>query len=162
MTRKTGSVRIYLPATLLDLIPWEGGTPAPLALRRAHAVTSSLRELFPEEGDEGLEYAALLAAADDSLELLRMTPAAPPLRLVLAADVPAHVVTGVDDNDAAPSAVDVAVAVEWDAIACGHVDEPAAEPDIVAALTGDDAAIEHLDERDLLWYGASELDAIPR
>jgi hypothetical protein len=118
--------------------------------------------MFPDADDEGLEFAAHLAAADDSLELLGRTPRAPRLRLVLTADVPADAVRPVDDADAdaAPSAVEVIGEVPWDAIACGHVDESAATGDVVAALAGDDAAVESLDERDLLWYDASELDAL--
>jgi len=161
VTGQTGCVRIYLPATLFDVVPVAGARPA-LSPRRAHAVTRALRELFPEADDEGLEFAAQLAAADGSLTLLGGTPDAPRLRLVLTADVPENAVTGVVDDDAAPSEIEVIVAVPWDAVACGHVDEPAAEPDVVAALTGDAAAAQNLEERDLLWYDASELDAIPR
>ena len=154
-------MRIYLPATLLELAPAADGTLTPLAPRRAHTVTRELRELFPDDGDEGLEYAAQLAAADDSLVRLRVTPTAPRLRLVLTAEVPEGAVAPVDDDDAAPSAVELTAHVEWDAVACGHVDEPDARPDVAAALTGAAAAVERLDERDLLWYDASELAAIP-
>ena len=155
-------MRIYLPATLLDLdLPGAGPRPD-LAPRRVHAVTPALRAMFPDDDDEGLEFAAQLAAADDSLELLAATPAAPRLRLVLTAEVSDDAVAGVDPGDAVPSAVDLLVGVEWDAIACGHVDEPAAAPDVVGAIEGDDDAAERLDERDLLWYDATELDAIPR
>ena len=161
MRGQTGRVRIYLPATLLDLRPGVGGVRIPLAPRRAHAVTAGLRALFPDEGDEGLEFAAQLAAADDCLELLAATPAAPRLRLVLTADVPDAAVTGVYAEDVAPSAVDVVAPVTWTSIACGLVDEPAAAADVVAALTGDDAAARDLDDRDLLWYDVGELDAIP-
>ncbi|MGV8967332.1 MAG: DUF6912 family protein [Cellulomonas sp.] len=155
-------MRIYLPATLLDLAPTPDGGRLVLGPRRAHAVTPALRALFPDDEDEGLEYAAQLAAADDSLDLLGRTPPAPRRRLVLAADVADGDVSLDLDPEVAPSAVQVASPVPWDAIVCGHVDEPAAEPDVAAALTGDDAAVEHLDERDLLWYDASELGAIPR
>ncbi|QTE30293.1 DUF6912 family protein [Pengzhenrongella sicca] len=155
-------MRIYLPASLLDLAPSDAGLRPPLVPRRAHAVTPGLRALFPDDDDEGLEFAAQLAAADDSLELLRTSPDAPRLRLVLTADVAAGDVVPVHDDDAAPSAVDVVVAVPWDAIACGHVDEPAAAADVTAALAGAPADVERLDERDLLWYDASELGAVPR
>ncbi|WP_407341822.1 DUF6912 family protein [Pengzhenrongella phosphoraccumulans] len=155
-------MRIYLPATLLDLAPTPTGGRLALGPLRAHAVTPALRALFPDDEDEGLEYAAQLAAADDSLDLLGRTPQAPRLRLVLAADVADSEVSIVADDDAVPSAVDVAGGVPWDAIVCAHVDEPAAEPQVVAALAGEDDALEHLDERDLLWYDASEFSAIPR
>lgn len=162
MTGHTEDVRIYLPATLLDLVPSGPGARPALTPRRAHAVTPALRALFPDSDDEGLEFAAQLAAADGSLRLLGAAADAPRLRLVLTADVPTRAVTGVVDGDEPPSAVEVTVVVPWDAIACGHVDEPAAEPDVVAALAGDPDAVERLDERDLLWYDVSELDAIPR
>ena len=63
-------MRIYLPASLDQLDPASG----PLTARRAHAVTPALRAMFSDEDDEGLEYAAQLAAADDSLELLADRP----------------------------------------------------------------------------------------
>jgi hypothetical protein len=155
-------VRIYLPVTLLDVDAAGAaptGTPT-LAARRAHAVTPALRELFPEEDDEGLEYAAQLAAADDSLELLGAAADAPRLRVVLSADVDAGAVSVLDDE--IPSAVEVTTPVAWTAVVCAHVDEPDAAPDVVEALTGDEDAVERLDERDLLWYDATELATIPR
>ncbi len=160
LTRQTGRVRIYLPATLLDLVPTDAGARPDLAPRRAHAVTRALRELFPDADEEGLEFAASLAAADDSLELLGATPGAPRRRLVLTADVADTAVHTRTDGDDVPSAVEVTAVVTWDQIACGHVDEPGAADDVLAALTGADAAVEQLDERDLLWYDVSELDAI--
>src|SRR5674476_1255397 len=57
--------RIYLPSTLLELDSRHG-----LAPRLVHAVTPALRAALPDEDEEGLEYAAQLLAADDSLELL--------------------------------------------------------------------------------------------
>lgn len=158
LTGHTGPVRLYLPVTLLDVDA--AGPAATVTARRAHAVTAALRELFGEEDDEGLEYAAQLAAADDSLELLGTTPDAPRLRVVLSADVDAGAVTVLDDE--IPSAVEVASPVPWHAVVCAHVDEPAAVADVTDALTGDEAAVERLDERDLLWYDATELGSIPR
>ncbi len=158
LTGQTGPVRIYLPATLLDV---DAATTEPtVSARRAHAVTTALREMFPEEDDEGLEYAAQLAAADDSLELVGSTDGAPRLRVVLSADVDAAAVTVLDDE--IPSAVQVTAPVPWSAVVCAHVDEPAAAADVVEALTGDEDAVERLDERDLLWYDATELGAVPR
>ena len=159
-------MRIYLPVTLLDV---DAATPPPprtarrshRRARRAHAVTPALRELFPDEDDEGLEYAAQLAAADDSLELLGSAADAPRLRVVLSADVDDGAVSALDDE--IPSAVRAHRAgrrgPRW---SCAHVDEPAAADDVPQALTGDDDAVERLDERDLLWYDATELGAIPR
>ena len=56
---------------------------------RARAVTTWLREAWPEADEEEWEYAALMAAADDSAALL--TEEDPPRRVVLAVDVPAVV-----------------------------------------------------------------------
>jgi len=159
LSGQTDPVRIYLPATLLDV---DAATTQPaISPRRAHAVTTALRELFPDEDDEGLEYAAQLAAADDSLELVGAADDAPRLRVVLSADVDAGTVTVLDDE--IPSAVQVSMPVPWSAVVCAHVDEPAAADDVARALGGgDEDAVERLDERDLLWYDATELGTIPR
>ncbi|WP_129337521.1 DUF6912 family protein [Cellulomonas endophytica] len=156
-------MRVYLPATLDETAPGDGvPAPGPLAPRRAHAVTADLRRALPDEDDEGLEFSAQLAAADDSLVRLAARPGAPRLRLVVSADVPDGAVDLRPDPDAPPSAVAVVAPVTWDAVVCVHVDEPEAVPDVVAALAGDSAADERLDERDLLWYDATEVDDIPR
>ncbi len=85
------TVRIYVPATLARLAGFvaDGGIgPAPI---RGRAVTVALREAWPEADDEQWEYAALMAAADDSALLL--APEDTPRRVVLAVDVPAVVET---------------------------------------------------------------------
>ena len=151
-------MRIYLPATLDQIEP----TAGPLTPRRVHAVTPALRAMFPDEDDEGLEFAAQLAAADDSLALLGESPQAPRARLVVSVDVAPDDVLPLDDDDEVPSALELLRAVDFEDIACVHVDEPGVAADVEAAITGDDSAIERLDERDLLWYDASELGAIPR
>jgi hypothetical protein len=148
-------VRVYLPATL-DQLPREQVGPG-----RAHAVTPELRTGLPGEDDEGWEYAALLAAADDALALLAHRPAAPRLRVVLAADVPEAFVDPGTGPDEPASAVDLVAGVAWSAVVSVHVDEPAAAPDVVAALAGDGAAQERLAERELLWYDVTEVGHIP-
>jgi hypothetical protein len=149
------AVRVYLPA-VLDQLPCEQVGPG-----RAHAVTPELRSGLPEEDDEGWEYAALLAAADDALGLLRRHPGSPRLRVVLAADVPDGLVDAGTGPDDPASAVDLVAGVPWDAVVSIHVDEPAASPDVLAALTGDRAADERLVERELLWYDVTEVGRIP-
>ncbi|GEN78323.1 DUF6912 family protein [Actinotalea fermentans] len=146
-------MRIYVPSTLAELDPSRGLQP-----RLVHAVTSALRAALPDEDEEGLEYAAQLLAADDSLDRLEGTDA-PRRRVVVAVDVPEAVVEAVDDPHA-PSVVRLTIPVGWDDVACAHVDEAAAEADVVAALAGDDDAVERLAERDLLWYDSSELDRL--
>lgn len=146
-------MRIYVPATLAEVDPARGLEP-----RLVHAVTAALRAVLPDEDEEGLEFAAQLLAADDSLDRLEGTDA-PRRRIVIAADVPEAVVEPVDDPHA-PSVVRLTTTVGWDDVACAHVDEAAAEDDVVAALAGDDDAVERLAERDLLWYDVSELDRL--
>ncbi len=148
-------MRVYLPATL-DALPPEQVGPG-----RAHAVTPELRAALPGEDDEGWEYAALLAAADDALLLLATRPAAPRLRVVLAADVPDTLVDGGTGPDEPASAVDLVAGVPWHTVVSVHVDEPAASADVVAALAGDADAEERLVERELLWYDVTEVGRIP-
>jgi hypothetical protein len=147
-------VRIYLPATFTEL-----GDPAGLGPRVVHAVTPALRAALPDEDEEGLEFSAQLLAADDCLDLLAES-AAPARRVVVAADVPQDAVAPIDDDDLAPSSVRLLVPVTWQDVACAHVDEPAAEDDVTAALAGDEDAGERLVERDLLWYDVTELAAL--
>lgn len=150
-------MRIYLPATLAELDTSSGLSP-----RVVHVVTAALRAALPDEDEEGLEYAAQLLAADDSLDLLAGLPAGRLRRVVVAADVPDDLVESLDDDDHAPSAVRLVAGVGWSDVACAHVDERAAEQDVVAALAGDDDAAERLADRDLLWYDSTELPGLAR
>jgi len=151
-------VRIYLPATLDEIAPGTTGLEA----RRAHAVTGALRAALPDEDDEGLEYAAQLAAADDSLERLRRSPSAPRLRVVVSVDVPEAVVVAVSDPQASPSTVEMVSGVGLVDVVAVHVDEPETAADVAAALAGDPEAVERVEEADLLWYDVTELGHIPR
>ncbi len=58
-------MRIYLPVTSGDLatLVAEGRLPGP---RRGHAVTSALQEGWPEADEDSWEFAAMLAAGEDS------------------------------------------------------------------------------------------------
>lgn len=159
-------MRIYLPATLDELAALVVSAKRPAALdlapRGAHAVTAALAAALPEEDDEGLEYSAHLAAADDTLALIAASPEIERRRLVLTVEVPDEAVVAAvgDVTVLSPSAVDIVVAVPGAIIVCGHVDELEAVHDVEATLAGDDAAVERLVERDLLWYDASELPGL--
>jgi hypothetical protein len=161
-------VRLYLPATLDELDDLLRGRAPLAAPRRAHAVTPALTALLPDEDEEGVEFAAQLMAADDALVLLASRPDATGLRLVVTVEVPDGAVrdatpedgAGVDDE--AASLVTLTEPATLDDVVCAHVDEPAARAEVARALDGDDAALDALAERDLLWYDASELDRIPR
>ncbi|MQY07076.1 DUF6912 family protein [Actinomadura macrotermitis] len=159
-------MRVYLPSTLAGLARAHADRelgPAPLA---AYAVTPGLREWYAEGDTEELEYAALTAAARASLRLLAAGPAAPPRRVVLAAEVPDDAVEQVNDEDER-ALVRLTAPVPWKKIASGHVDDPAAEEDVKAAAeavtaadAGDaDAAFtaDGAEGHELLWYATQEL-----
>ena len=133
------SVRIYVPATLTLLGQYlgEGGIgPAPV---RARAVTAWLREAWPEADEEEWEYAALMAAADDSAGMLGEDD--PPRRVVLAVDVEA--VTEREDS----SLVEVDSAFGFALVRAVHADSE----DIRGAAYDPD---EH---GDLGWYAVQEI-----
>ncbi|HEX5331580.1 MAG TPA: hypothetical protein VFW79_02970 [Cellulomonas sp.] len=165
-------MRIYLPSTLDELdatakgaevsSDGPGSAVASFEPRIVHAVTPALRAALPDEDEEGLEFVALLAAADEALLRIAARPDAPRLRLVLSLDVSEADLAAMDDDDQAPSAIRLRVAVGRDDLVCAHVDEPAASADVERALAGDAGAAERLDDLDLLWYDATELAAIPR
>jgi hypothetical protein len=165
-------MRLYVPATLDELTAVVPGPTArwDLAPRAAHAVTPALAAALPEDDDEGHEYAAFLAAADDSLALVAAGGVVP-LRVVVSVEVPDDAVSPDDGGaDAAPSRVSVGRALSGVVVEAVHVDEPEAAVDVRAVLVaadGDDddalaAAIERSAERDLLWYAPAEIGAIPR
>ncbi|WP_413450970.1 hypothetical protein AA0Y32_01275 [Georgenia phoenicis] len=156
-------MRIYLPATNADL-----SRPAGVPPRWAHAVTAELRRALPDEDDEGLEAAAMLAAADESVVHLRAAASAVPRRVVIAADVEdsAVVVPGrarpwQPGDDQLPSAVEVRAIVPWTDVVSIHVDEPQAEGDVTAALADDDA-VDRAAEHDLLWHDIVEREVLAR
>jgi len=161
-------VRLYLPATLDELDDLLRDRAPLAAPRRAHAVTTALVALLPEEDEEGVEFAAQLMAADDALVLLASRPDAPGLRLVVTVEVPDDAVgeavadDGGDVDDEPATLVTLTAPVTRAEVVCAHVDEPEARAEVARALDGDDAALDALAERDLLWYDATELDRIPR
>ncbi|RFS86468.1 hypothetical protein D0T12_07760 [Actinomadura spongiicola] len=163
-------MRVYLPSTLTLLAGIHAAReigPAPLT---AHAVTPALREWYAGGDLEELEYAAMSAAARASLRLLAADPSVPRRRVVLAAEVPDQVVSwagyadlGNDDR----ALVELSAVIPWSGIASGHVDDPAAIDDIVAAAealpaadAGDDDArftVDGAEGHELLWYATQEL-----
>ncbi|HUX71535.1 MAG TPA: hypothetical protein VMV41_13545, partial [Cellulomonadaceae bacterium] len=114
-----------------------------------------------DEDEEGCEFAAHLAAADDSLLRIAGRPGTPHQRLVVTAVVPESFVEH-RDVDEAPSALMLTTAVPWDRVVCVHVDELEAMSDVAATLRGDEDAAARLSEVDLLWYDVSEVDDLPR
>jgi hypothetical protein len=158
-------LRVYVPATLPVLRrlleTGEMDTP-PLP---AFAVTGALREWYAEGDDEELEYSALVLAARASLRLLDADPDAPPRRAVVVADVA--------DASALPApaldraAVTVGSVITLRDVRSVHVDDPAAEADVRAAieavieadLGSEDAAfrLDQAEGHELQWYATQEL-----
>lgn len=166
-------MRVYVPATLPMLIEAARSGRLPLA-STAHAVTPALREWYVQGDLEELEYAALMEAAEASLRLLAADPAAPPRRVVVAADVEVALATaspGRDDHaDGARSRVLLPGPVELRQVVSLHVDDGVAADDVAAAIGALDAAdagdedarfaVESAEGHDLLWYDVAELDQL--
>lgn len=155
-------IRVYVPTTLrrLGTVLAENGIgPAPLSGR---AVTSDLRRHLGEGPEEDLEYAALSAAAQDSIALL--TSDEPPLRAVLAVDV--ATVTPVQ-GEAGPGLVEVAEKIPATRIAAVHIDSEDARAAVARARDlweqaegGDTSAlllVERCLDHELGWHATQEI-----
>lgn len=157
-------MRIYVPvllSTLREVVSSRQVTPRGGIV---FAVTADLRAEYPDADDEELEYLAMSDAARACLRLLAAAgPTEPPLRVVIAADVPEA--TPASDRDRA--AATVSGAVQWKQIAAVHLDgRDAAEVVRAAAavvdqadLGDDDAefAVGSAEDVDLAWYAPSEV-----
>lgn len=158
-------MRLYVPATLNELDS-VSGTSMSFEPRRAHTATAALVKAYEAEGIsdiEEVEFGAFMAAADDSLMLIAEQPDVPWKRFIISVDVPDAAVKAAPRDDETPiSAVDIVENVGPLKIVCVHVDEPDAAGDVQGVFEGKEEAIIALNERDLLWYDASELSAIPR
>ncbi|GAA3739402.1 DUF6912 family protein [Salinactinospora qingdaonensis] len=147
-------MHIYLPSTLpaLATLLKEGRVEgAPLT---AYAATAALRQAHGDDEEE-VEYAAMMAAADASLELLAADPAAPRRRVVIAARLGEGAVREPEEPGAQPARVVLAGPVPLKRVVSAHVDDPAAADDVAAALTEPDAG--HTEDHELMWYATQEL-----
>ena len=135
--------RVYVPLTGAQLrrLAAERALPGPLD---AHAVTEELRQRWPEGDDEQWEYAALMAAADDSLAARGSGD--PARRLVVAADV-----SRVDPGEG--TRVRLPDGLAWRGLAAVHADAVDLAPDVAA---DPEAAA----EVDLGWFATQEIDAL--
>jgi hypothetical protein len=146
--------RVYLPLspTLLRRAREDGGFEQPPI--SAHAVTPELVSELGSPDEEESEYAALSAAALESLWLLR--PDEPPRRVVAAVDVPAWE----PRPDQESSAVSVPTRVPWRRVAAVHVDGEDASADVAAALGGATEAVVRCLDHELGWYAVQEVDEL--
>lgn len=144
-------MRVYLPATLTELTE-----PAGLGPREARAVTPSLRAaLGPDADVDTAEYAALVLAAEDSLQ--RLGPDDPTRRVVAAADLPdAQVPAGQEVGRVS------APAVVWSQVVSFHVDEAddGVRGLVSAARRGERSAQAQVEDLDLLWYDVTEREVL--
>src|SRR5262245_28235813 len=159
-------MRVYLPATLpavAGLLRDGEIRPAPV---HGYATTPALREWYASGDVEELEYVAMTHAARESLRLLAANPAAPRRRVVLAAEVTDDQVTA-SGSFADPALVVISGPVLLRDIVSGHVDDPAASPEIAAAVAAMEAAdagdedarfaVDGAEGHELAWYATQEL-----
>jgi hypothetical protein len=169
-------MRVYLPSTLpalaealragqvgADPDSSPAADPGPLS---GYAVTPALRESYASGDEEELEYAALTAAARASLRMLADEPAAPPRRVVLAADIGAEQIK-LDPRDHEPGRVLITAAVPVKLLVSAHVDDTDAGTDVRAAAdalpaadAGDEDAqfaVDGAEGHELGWYATQEL-----
>ena len=104
------------------------------------------------------------------MRLLAADPAAPPRRVVLAAEIPAEQVK-LDARDKEPGRVVISAAVPVERLASAHVDETEASADVRAAVdalpaadAGDEDAkfaVDGAEGHELGWYATQELSYLP-
>ena len=163
-------MRVYLPATttVLERLLDQGRLEGPLTV---FTVTPQLRMFYElSDGDEELEYAALIAAARASLRLIDNDPTAARRRVVLAADVPDDSVAPIDDDAADAGAARTTADVALGDIASAHIDVAEAEPDVRAAvevvleadLGSEDAQfrVDQAEGHELAWYATQEIGPV--
>lgn len=160
------AMRVYLASTLPLLASARAQRQLTDGPTVGFAVTPALREWYAEGDLEELEYAALTAAARESLSLLAADRSAPPRRVVLAVDVPDADLAARQDVQRAR--LSVLSPVPWSALASVHVDGSeaaavvaAAVEAVPAAAAGDEDAqftVESAEDESLLWYAAQEAD----
>ncbi|MEP6853192.1 MAG: hypothetical protein ABJA87_11125 [bacterium] len=161
-------MRVYLPATTVQLA--DLGTagelgPAPLT---GYAVTPAIREWYLDDDPEELEYAASGQAVRASLRMVDADPRAARRRVVVAADVDEDVIEIRDDLDR--GAVRISQPVSVRAVAALHIDDEDAEDVIARAAAvvleadlGSASAQESVDDAEgfeLSWYAPDELPAL--
>ena len=159
-------MRVFLPLTLPALAQaLQAGQVGPGPVP-GFAVTPSLREAYASGDEEELEYVAMTEAARASLRMLAQDPAAPPRRVVLAAEIPAEQVKP-DVRDKQPARVLIGDAVPIKRVASAHVDDLEAGTDVRAAAdalpaadAGDEDAsfaVDGAEGHELGWYATQEL-----
>lgn len=157
-------MRIYLPATLSTLRAVVAEREVTPRSGIVFAVTDDLRLEYPDADDEELEYLATTDAARACLRLLAAADSdEPPLRVVIAADVPSILPASHLDRAAAS----LEGSVPWQQIASFHLDGAEAADAVRAAVAvvdradlGDDDAefvVGSAEDIALAWYAPGEI-----
>lgn len=148
-------MRVYLPAgpALLHELAEDGRLSAD-PHRPAYAVTPAVcAELGVGPEDEAGEYAVLVTAALDALDLVGGVPR----RAVLVVEAAAEGARGLDGPT-----VSLPHEVPLSRVQAIHVDHADAEHVVRAARDGDEAARAALEDHDLGWFATQELDEVRR
>ncbi|NKY97531.1 DUF6912 family protein [Nocardiopsis alborubida] len=109
----------------------------------------------PDEDVEEAEYEAMYAAARESLALLAAEPGAPRRRVVLAANMPDHVVERAGRSGRGVVRVGLTGAVPYKKLASAHVDDADAVADVAAAVQ--DPSSDAVEDHELMWFAVQEL-----
>jgi hypothetical protein len=166
------TTRVFVPLTRGDLLVLarDQVLPPPAGgVRGAHASTSALQASWPDGDEEEWEYAALLTAAQESLELVAAAgeDVATARRRVAVLDVAATVAS--PDPEAPETGVGLAEPLRLHDVDAWHVDDDEAAATVAAAVTairqdaGDEDLVARLEaclEHDLGWYARQELDQL--
>lgn len=157
-------MRIYIPTTLTGLRSVVADRAVTPQAGVVFAVTDDLRREYADADDEELEYLALSDAARACLRLLAAADDdEPPMRVVIAADVPDAESMSHRDRAAAR----VTGPILWPQIASFHLDGAEAAEVVKAAtavideadLGDDDAefAVGSAEDLTLAWYAPGEI-----
>lgn len=157
-------MRIYIPVTLSGLRAVVTDREARPQGGVVFGVTDDLRQEYADADDEELEYLAMSDAGRACLRLLASAPPdEPPMRVVIAADVP--VAESMPHRDRA--AARVTDPVLWKQIASFHLDGAEAAEVVRAAVAvideadlGDDDAefaVGTAEDAALAWYAPGEI-----
>lgn len=109
----------------------------------------------PDGDSEEAEYEAMHAAAEESLILLASDPGAPRRRVVLAANMPDHIVEREARAGEGVIRVKVAGTVPYKKLASAHVDDDGVSEDIAEAAA--DPTSGAAEEHELMWFAVQEL-----
>ncbi|WP_017604649.1 DUF6912 family protein [Nocardiopsis alkaliphila] len=141
---------VFLPSTVpaLAALLEEGrveGTP----------LTAFVADPGVEGDSEEAEYAAMYAAAEESLRMLAADPEAPRRRVVLAAEMPDRIIEHRAHQGEGVARVSVLGAIPYKKLKSVHVDDVDAAEDVAEAV--EDPASEAVEGHELMWFAVQEL-----